>query len=172
MGRIITIANQKGGVGKTATAINLGAALANKGEHVLLVDMDSQANCSKGLGFYLQMEEMSMRDVLTDPISGISKAVRDTAVDGLDIAPSNIYLSATEVELTSRVGGDLYLTRALRDVMDRYDHIIIDPPPSLGVLCLNSIVAADEKGEIPLPVFPGGKGQSKTDWAMKVLAVD
>lgn len=144
MGIIITIANQKGGVGKTSTAINLGAALVKRGESVLLVDMDSQANCSKGLGICLQQNDISMREVLSDPMSGIKGVIRQTAVENLDIAPSSIYLSAAELELAAQIGADRCLAVALEDSVSDYDHIVIDSPPSLGILCLNSIVAADE----------------------------
>lgn len=142
--RVISISNQKGGVGKTSTSLNLGAALVNKGERVLLVDMDSQANCSKGLGIYLQHTDTSMRDVLTDPEKGIGRIIRKTAVDGLEIAPSHIYLSSIELELSAEVGGMRVLAVALEDVLQEYDHIIIDSPPSLGLLAVNSLMSADE----------------------------
>ena len=142
--KVISISNQKGGVGKTSTTLNLGAALVNKGESVLLVDMDSQANCSKGLGIYLQHTDESMRDALTEPEKGIARLIRKTAIDGLDLAPSHIYLSSVELELSAEVGGMRALAVALEDVLDEYDHIIIDSPPSLGLLAINSLIAAEE----------------------------
>ena len=142
--RVITISNQKGGTGKTTTTVNLGAALVNKGEKILLVDMDSQANCSTGLGVYLTHNDISMREVMGDPESGIKRVIRQTAIDGLDIAPSHIELSTAELELAAQVGGTRCLAVALEDIMGEYDHIVIDSPPSLGILALNSIVAADD----------------------------
>lgn len=142
--RVIAIANQKGGTGKTTTTINLGASLVDKGEKILLVDMDSQANCSTGLGVYLTHADVSMRHVMSDPESGIRRIIRETAVEGLDIAPSHIELSTAELELAAQVGGTRCLAVALEDIVGEYDHVIIDSPPSLGILALNSIVAADE----------------------------
>jgi chromosome partitioning protein len=144
MARVITIANQKGGTGKTTTAINLGAALVIQGEKILLIDMDSQAHCSRGLGIRLKENELSIRDIICDPDKGISKIIRETAIDNLHIAPSHIYLSTVELELASQVGSHRRLAVALEDVSDTYDHIIIDAPPSLGLLAINSIVAAHE----------------------------
>lgn len=144
MTRIITVANQKGGTGKTTTTINLGAALVIKGEKVLLIDMDSQAHCSRGLGIRLKENELSIRDVICDPESGISRVIRETAVDNLHIVPSHIYLSTVELELASQVGSHRRLAFALEEILDIYEHIIIDAPPSLGLLAVNSIIAAHE----------------------------
>ena len=141
--RIITVSNQKGGTGKTTTSINLGAALVTRGEKILLVDMDSQANCSTGVGVYLTHNDLSMRQVMHDPESGISKIIRETALEGLDVAPAHIELSAAELELAAQIDGTRCLAVALEDVIGKYDHIIIDSPPSLGILSLNAIVAAD-----------------------------
>ena len=144
MARIIAVANQKGGTGKTTTTINLGAALVHKGEKVLLIDMDSQAHCSRGLGIRLKETDKSIRDAVCEPENGISHVIRNTAVDNLDIAPSHIYLSTVELELASQVGAARRLAVALEEVLDKYDHIIIDAPPSLGLLAVNSIVASQE----------------------------
>lgn len=142
MGKIIAIANNKGGTGKTSTTINLGASLVNLGEKVLLVDMDSQANCSKGLGIILKTGDISIRDVLVDPSHGISRIIRQTAVDNLDIAPAHINLSTADLELASDVGGSNRLSVALSEVYNSYDHILIDTPPYLGILTINALVAA------------------------------
>ena len=139
---IITIVNQKGGTAKTTTAINLGAAFVLKGERVLLVDMDSQANCSKGLGIRLRTTEVSIRDLLQNPDQPIEHIIRPTALDDLYVLPSNIYLASVEMELSSRVGGTHRLAVILQSVVSNYDHIVIDAPPSLGLLAVNCLLAA------------------------------
>lgn len=105
--------------------------------------MDPQANCSRGLGIFVKEAVTNMRDVLNDPEKGISRIVCPTAMDALSIAPSNIYLSAAEGELTAGVGGPHRLAVALTEVRGKYDHILIDAPPSLGVLAVNALVAAE-----------------------------
>lgn len=144
MGRIIAIANQKGGSGKTTTTVNLGAALVKRGEKVLIVDMDPQAHCSKTLGFKLTHEDISMVDVIRDPERGISRNIRSTALDDLHLAPSHINLSQVEMELASEVGPSRILAVSLREVENTYDHMIIDCQPSLGILVLNCLLAANE----------------------------
>lgn len=144
MARIIAIANQKGGVGKTTTAINLAGALAEQGHRVLCVDMDPQANLTVGLGINLRNVEHSMADALVDPAISLDDVVIPTQTTGIDVAPSTIDLSATETVLFSSIGRE----QALRDVLsgptaDGYDYIVIDCPPTLGLLTLNALVAAD-----------------------------
>ena len=143
MGRIVAIANQKGGVGKTTTAVNLGAALVARDRKVLLIDMDPQANCSTGLGIRITKDDPGIHHVMLNPESGINDAVYETAIDGLDIIPSHIDLSAAEQELSAQVGAEWVLSIAIKDIIDDYDYIIIDTPPSLGLLSVNGLVAAN-----------------------------
>ncbi|HEY7599475.1 MAG TPA: ParA family protein [Candidatus Limnocylindrales bacterium] len=143
MARVIAITNQKGGVGKTTTAINLAGSLAEQGYRVLCVDMDPQANLTVGLGINLRTIEQSMADVLVNPDVTLSDIVVPTQTTGIDVAPSTIDLSATENMLFSAIGRE----QALRDVLqgwalDQYDYVIIDCPPTLGLLTINSLVAA------------------------------
>ena len=141
MSHIISVANQKGGVAKTTTAINLGASLALKGRKVLLIDMDAQANCSKGLGVILGKSDPGIHTVLASQCN-IKDIICQTPVDNLFIAPSHIDLSAVEQELLGDVGGFRALSSNLKYISSEYDYIIIDTPPSLGMLAINSIVAS------------------------------
>jgi len=144
LGRIIAIANQKGGVGKTTCAINLGGALAALGHRVLCIDLDPQANLSVGLGVDLNSVERGMAQVMVDPDVPLAAVIRPTKTDRLDVAPTTIDLSAAEVELMMAIGREMALRDNLTaDVIDRYTHILIDCPPTLGLLTLNALVAAD-----------------------------
>ncbi|ACS90005.1 MULTISPECIES: ParA family protein [Thermococcus] len=138
---VISIANQKGGVGKSTTAINLSAALALKGKNVLLVDMDPQGATTIGLG--LREATPTIYNVIIDEAE-IEEVVVKTPIDGLHLVPSNIALSGAEIELSSQIGREYILRNKLSKLKRNYDYIIIDTPPSLGVLTMNSLVASDE----------------------------
>ena len=144
MPRIIAVTNQKGGVGKTTTAINLAGSLAEQGYRVLCVDMDPQANLTVGLGINLRNVERSIADALVDSNVTLDEIIVPTQTPSVDVAPSTIDLSATENVLFSAIGRE----QALRDVLqspaaERYDYVLIDCPPTLGLLTLNALVAAD-----------------------------
>jgi chromosome partitioning protein len=144
LARIIAIANQKGGVGKTTTAINLAGSLAEQGYTVLAVDMDPQANLTVGLGLNPRTISRSMADALVEPEVTIQDIVMPTQTAGIDVAPSDIDLSATENQLFSAIGRESVLREALATwADDQYDFVIIDCPPTLGLLTINSLVAAD-----------------------------
>ena len=139
---IIAMANQKGGVGKTTTAINLGADLAKQGVATLLVDLDPQANATAGLGLSSR-DGATVYDVLIDEVP-LSEVVVQTTQEGLDFAPAGPDLAGAEVELVPAMAREQRLRRALDAVLDRYEVVIIDCPPSLGLLTLNALNAADE----------------------------
>ena len=142
MGKIISIANQKGGVGKTTTAFNLGACLAEAGKKVLLVDADPQANATSGLGLNPEEAEVSVYECLvdgTDPKDGIRKS----CVKGLDVLGSRIDLVGAEVELMQRKDRERTLSKVLRPLKDSYDYILVDCSPSLGVITVNALTASD-----------------------------
>jgi chromosome partitioning protein len=143
MARITAIANQKGGSGKTTTAINLGACLSERNRHVLLVDMDPQGHLSVGLGLNPIQVEYTTYDLLTNPEMDIRKAIRPLSKN-LDVIPSNIDLAATELELSGAINRENRLNRHLRALIENYDYILIDCPPSLGVLTINALCAATE----------------------------
>ncbi|HEV2780027.1 MAG TPA: ParA family protein [Actinophytocola sp.] len=141
--RVLALCNQKGGVGKTTSTINLGAALAEYGRRVLLVDFDPQGALSVGLGIPAHQLEKTIYNVLIERSVGIHDVVISTGVEGMDLLPSNIDLSAAEVQLVSEVGREHTLVRTLRPVIAEYDYVLIDCQPSLGLLTVNALAAAD-----------------------------
>ncbi|MBK9942940.1 MAG: ParA family protein [Kouleothrix sp.] len=142
MGDVIALAMQKGGVGKTTTALSLGAALAELGRRVLLIDLDPQANLTQGLGVDPSTLEYSVYEVLLNPEQGSTFATLATSA-GVDLVPSSLALAGAELELAGRVGRELLLRKALRASREQYDYVLIDPPPSLGLFSLNALAAAD-----------------------------
>ncbi|HET7387074.1 MAG TPA: AAA family ATPase [Nocardioidaceae bacterium] len=141
--RVIAMCNQKGGVGKTTTVINLGAALAEFGRKVLLVDFDPQGSLSVGLGLNPHDMELSIYNVLMERDVDLQDVIVETNVAGMDLLPSNIDLSAAEVQLVHEVAREQTLQRVLQPVIDEYDVILIDCQPSLGLLTVNALTAAD-----------------------------
>jgi len=142
VGRIIAIANQKGGVGKTTTSVNLSACLAYLGKKVLLVDIDPQGNASSGVGVNKGEVQQCIYDVLIDDVS-VKDTILETKVENLHIVPATISLAGAEIELVSTISREVRLKRALQEVQSLYDYIVIDCPPSLGLLTINSLTAAD-----------------------------
>ena len=140
--RIIAMCNQKGGVGKTTTTINLGAALVELGRKVLLVDFDPQGALSVGLGVPTHQLDVTIYNLLVERGHDIREVIQHTSVDGLDVVPANIDLSAAEVQLVGEVAREQILARVLRPVLDEYDVILIDCQPSLGLLTVNALTAA------------------------------
>jgi chromosome partitioning protein len=141
--KVLAICNQKGGVGKTTSAINLGAALAEYGRRVLLVDFDPQGALSIGLGIPAHQMDQTIYNVIIERSISVEEVVVSTSVDNMDLLPSNIDLSAAEVQLVAEVGREHTLVRTLRPVIDDYDYILVDCQPSLGLLTVNALAAAD-----------------------------
>ena len=143
LGKAIAIFNQKGGVGKTTTNINLAACLAIKGKRVLVVDIDPQGNTTSGLGIAKKGLADTMYDVIIVDGYDPKNAIRHTVVKGLDIIPASVELAGAEVEMVQLEGRDKRLKRALDKIKESYDYIFIDCPPSLGLLTINSLTAVD-----------------------------
>ena len=140
--RVISLCNQKGGVGKTTSAINLGAALAEVGRRVLLVDFDPQGALSVGLGVQPHELELTSYNLLMQREVGVDDVIRKTSVPGIDLLPSNIDLSAAEIQLVTEVGREQTLARSLAPVLPEYDFVLIDCQPSLGLLTVNALTAS------------------------------
>jgi len=140
--KIICIANQKGGVGKTTTAVNLSACVAQLGKRVLLIDMDPQGNTTSGLGVNKNRLEASIYDVLINDVDA-AEAVMDTMIDTLKLLPARVELAGAEVELVNLLAREQRLKNAIAPIRDGYDYIFVDCPPSLGLLTLNALTMAD-----------------------------
>ncbi|HVV18006.1 MAG TPA: ParA family protein [Pseudonocardiaceae bacterium] len=141
--KIMAICNQKGGVGKTTSTINLGAALAEYGRRVLLVDFDPQGALSVGLGVQPQQLDQTIYNVIMERDVTVHDVIMQTSVDGMDLLPSNIDLSAAEVQLVAEVGREHTLVRVIQPLIEHYDYILVDCQPSLGLLTVNALAAAD-----------------------------
>ncbi|MGK2882370.1 MAG: ParA family protein [Mycobacterium sp.] len=140
---VIAMCNQKGGVGKTTSTINLGAAIAEYGRRVLLVDLDPQGALSAGLGVPHYELDHTVHNLLVEPRVSMDEVIIHTRVKNLDLVPSNIDLSAAEIQLVNEVGREQTLGRALHPVLDRYDYVLIDCQPSLGLLTVNGLACSD-----------------------------
>ena len=141
--RVLAVANQKGGVGKTTTSVNLGAALAELGFRVLVIDLDPQGNATTGLGIDARNFELSMYDVMMRDAS-LEDCVEPTSMKNLFVAPATIALAGAEIELVPAFSRELKLKRSIESVLDDFDYVLIDCPPSLGLITVNALAAADE----------------------------
>lgn len=142
MGKVVAVVNQKGGVGKTTTAVNLASFIATKNKKVLIVDIDPQGNSTLGLGFDKEKETENVYHILIESLP-VKSVVKKTLVENLDLIPSNIDLAGAEIELVNIENKETKLKNALQNIRDEYDIIFIDTPPSLGLLTLNALIAAD-----------------------------
>lgn len=143
MGKAIAIFNQKGGVGKTTTNINLAACLAQMGKKVLVIDIDPQGNTTSGLGISKKDLKLSTYELLTEENINTRDAIMRTSVENMDIIPANAQLAGAEIELVQIIGREKILKKAIENIRDDYDYIFIDCPPSLGLLTINSLTAVD-----------------------------
>lgn len=142
MGKVIAIANQKGGVGKTTTAVNLSACLGKRGKKTLIIDIDPQGNTTSGLGVDPRNVELSIYDCIINDV-GMNEVILKTEFDNLWICPSNINLAGAELELVMKEDREYVLKKAISEIKDKFDFILIDCPPSLGLITLNSFTATD-----------------------------
>ncbi|MBC1435429.1 ParA family protein [Listeria rocourtiae] len=142
MSKVIALANQKGGVGKTTTSVNLSSSLAYLGKKVLLVDIDPQGNASSGVGINKGEIEHCVYDVLVDDVA-LKDVIKPTEMETLNVVPATIQLAGAEVELVPAISREIRLKKAIDSVRDEYDYVIIDCPPSLGLLTLNALTASD-----------------------------
>jgi chromosome partitioning protein len=142
MGKVVAVVNQKGGVGKTTTAVNVASFIATKNKKVLIVDIDPQGNSTLGLGFDKEKETENVYHILIESLP-VKSVVKKTLVENLDLIPSNIDLAGAEIELVNIENKETKLKNALQNIRDEYDIIFIDTPPSLGLLTLNALIAAD-----------------------------
>ncbi len=143
MSKIIAICNQKGGVGKTTTTVNLGYYLADSGKNVLIIDLDPQSNATSGLGLDKSKIKQSVYDVLIDDVNALDTVTSLFDKNGFSLLPSSINLTGAEIELISLMNREYRLKNAIRDLRDKFDFILIDSPPSLGLLTINALTAAD-----------------------------
>ncbi|MGE7546174.1 ParA family protein [Sporosarcina newyorkensis] len=142
MGKIIAIANQKGGVGKTTTSVNLSACLAHIGKKVLLIDSDPQGNATSGVGINKGDVQDCIYSILIDDVP-VKDVILQTEIENLEIIPATISLAGAEIELVSTISREVRMKHAIQDIKDQYDYIVIDCPPSLGLLTLNALTASD-----------------------------